>query len=81
MIKFVDNKRHYVIFLHQKLMRTIIKEMETSINAWNKLLIFSGGALKTSKYAWYILLWASNGKDEMTLQQTKEKLVIDNNGN
>ena len=55
--------------------------METSINAWNKLLIFSGGALKTSKYAWYILLWASNGKDEMTLQQTKEKLVIDNNGN
>ena len=54
--------------------------METPVNVWNELIYFLGGALETRKCVLYILQWTSNGKGKITLQQTKEILVIDTNG-
>ena len=51
MIGFEDDKHRYINFLQQELARTLIDTIETSVNARNELLHFSGVGLETSKCA------------------------------
>ena len=50
--------------------------METSVNSWNELLYFVGGALETSKCAWYLIKWNFDFNDSPRMQETKEELKI-----
>ena len=43
MLGFVDNKRHYVIFLTKQTPQQILTAIEISVGSWNELLHFVGG--------------------------------------
>ena len=64
MLGFVDNKRHYINNTSFVSAKILIIAIERSVNSWNELLHFSGGALELSKCAWYILKWVFNNKDK-----------------
>ena len=55
MLAFVDDKRHYVNCLPNQSNKNILNAMEISVSSWNELLHFVGGALETSKCAWYLI--------------------------
>ena len=63
MLAFVDNKRHYVIFLPEQTNTNIITTMELSVSSWNELLHFVRGALETNKCAWYLIKWDFDSND------------------
>ena len=50
--------------------------MVISVNSWNELLHFVGGALKTSKCACYLIKWYFDSNDSPLMQETKETLKI-----
>ena len=49
MLAFVDDKRHYLNGNNKQTSKNILTVTETSVNSWNELLYFVGGALETSK--------------------------------
>ena len=50
--------------------------MELSVTSWNELLHFVGGALETSKCAWYLITWTFNSTDSPIMQTTNEEFTI-----
>ena len=55
MLAFVDDKRHYVNCLPNQWNKNILTAMEISVISWNELQHCVGGALETSKCAWYLI--------------------------
>ena len=55
MIAFVDDKRHYFNSLPKQSNKNILTAMESFVSSWIELLHFVGGALETSKCAWYLI--------------------------
>ena len=55
MLAFVDDKRHYVNYIPNQSIKNVLTAMEISVSSWNELLHFVGGALETSKCAWYLI--------------------------
>ena len=76
MLAFVDDKRHYVNGSPTQTSKNILTAMELSVTALNELLHFVGGALETSKCAWYLLKWNFNSNDFPVMQTTNEELKI-----
>ena len=55
MLAFADDKRHYVNSNPTQISKNILTAMELSVSSWNELLHFVGGAVDTSKCAWYFI--------------------------
>ena len=76
MLAFVDDKRHYVNCLPNQSNMNILTAMEISVSSWNELLHFVGGALETSKCAWYLIKWDFDSNDSSFMKLTQEELNI-----
>ena len=76
MLAFVDDKRYYVNGSPTQTSKSILTAMELSVSSWNELLHFVGGALETSKCAWYLLKWNFNSNDSTFIRTTNEELKI-----
>ena len=50
--------------------------MELSVSSWNELLHLVGGALETSKYAWYLIKWDFDSNDFPFMQSKQDELNI-----
>ena len=72
MLAFVDDKRHYVNSLPKQSNKNILTAMEISVSSWNELLHFVGGALETSKCAWYLINWDFDSNDSPFINSTEE---------
>ena len=54
MLAFVDDKQHYVNGNNKQTRKNTLTTIKISVSSWNELLHFVGGALETSKCAWYL---------------------------
>ena len=76
MLAFVDDKRHYIKCLPNQSNKNILTAMEISVSSWNELLRFVGGALETSRCAWYLINWDFDSNDSPFMKSTEEELNI-----
>ena len=76
MLACVDDKRHYANCLPNQSNKNILTAMEISVSSWNKLLHFIGGALETSKCAWYLITWNFDSDDSSFIKSKDEELNI-----
>ena len=50
--------------------------MELSVSSWNEILHLVGGAIETSKYAWYLIKWDVDSNDSPFMQFKQDELNI-----
>ena len=56
--------------------KNILTAMELSVSSWNEILHLVGGALETSKYAWYLIIWGVDSNDSPFMQFKQDELNI-----
>ena len=76
MLAFVDHKRHNVNCLPNQSNKNILTAMRISVSSWNELLHIVGGALETSKYAWYLITWDFHSNDSPFMNSAEVELKI-----
>ena len=76
MLASVDDKRHYVNYLPNQSNKNILTAIEITVSSWNELLHFVGGALKSSKYAWYLVNWDFDSNGSPFMESTQEELKL-----
>ena len=52
---FVDDKRHYIDNLKNRVLQRLLEALKKLIHTWNELLLFVGGQLEMDKNAWYLI--------------------------
>ena len=55
MMRFVDDKRHYINLLKEIIKENLIKAMELSVSTWYEIILFIGDKLELSKCLWFLI--------------------------